>query len=119
MSYDIIFDHIGIVIRDIGETVKFYRDIIEIKIWSLGILNLGRIKMIQLKIGDMLNCFSRYPERNPGSQPFYGIKGEGISHMSIFTDAYDEDVKRMRGNGYTVDEKIVSKLFSGYNIRTA
>ena len=119
----LVFDHVGIVVTDMEEAVRLYKDIFDLSPWSKGIRTLTSTKMTMFRMGNnYLELLEPIKPKN-GSETrltkFLKEKGEGIFHLSIFTDDFDNDISTLKKKGYTVEETQLGGLFPGYAPRIA
>lgn len=50
---------------------------------------------------------------------FLKERGEGLFHLSIFTEDFDAEVKSFKAKGFPVQEEEAKNLFPGYTVRLA
>ena len=50
---------------------------------------------------------------------FLKERGEGLFHLSIFTESFDAEVKALKDKGFTVEEEETKTLFPGHTLRLA
>ena len=103
------FNHIGIVVRNIDETIKKMRDGFDVREESRTVLeNMGQISAM-VRIGDQLLEIME-PLGDTGSVPkFYAEKGEGFHHISLHVTDFEEDIAKFEAAGY----RIIGKMKMG------
>ena len=92
-------NHIGIVVKDIDETMKLFSRIFEAKeIGRKTFAELGQISAL-ISIGDLkVELMAPYGDR--GVVPdFLRKRGEGLHHISVITDDIDAEDEHLAKNG--------------------
>jgi len=92
-------NHIGIVVKDIDETMKLFARIFEAKeIGRKTFAELGQISAL-ISIGDLkVELMAPYGDR--GVVPdFLRKRGEGLHHISVITDDIDAEDEHLAKNG--------------------
>lgn len=92
-------DHIGIAVKNLDETLKFYTDILGLELGGTEIVEDQKVKVAFLPVGDteveLLESTSpdgpiaKYIEKN----------GEGIQHIAFKVDDIEEAIKYMEEKG--------------------
>jgi methylmalonyl-CoA/ethylmalonyl-CoA epimerase len=113
-------NHVGIVVKNLEEAGKMCVDILGLEPWEAGTLELKGPKGIRIKlfrIGN--NSIELIEPVGTRSRAYRQLKekGEGLFHLSIFTDDFDAEVKALREKGYEVEEE--TKPMMGYNTKLA
>jgi len=99
-------DHIGIAVKDIEETAKFYRDMMGMKFLGIEEVADQKVKVAFFEIGEThieLVC-----PTSPESAVAKHLekKGEGIHHICYATDDIVAELKRLKDKGARlVDEE--------------
>ncbi len=99
-------DHIGIAVKDIEETAKFYRDLLGMKFLGVEEVADQKVKVAFFEIGEThieLVC-----PTSPESAVAKHLekKGEGIHHICYATDDIEAELARLKEQGARlVDEK--------------
>jgi len=92
-------NHIGIVVKDIDETMRLFARIFEAKeIGRKTFAELGQISAL-ISIGDLkVELMAPYGDR--GVVPdFLRKRGEGLHHISVITDDIDAEDEHLAKNG--------------------
>jgi methylmalonyl-CoA/ethylmalonyl-CoA epimerase len=103
-------DHIGIVVKDIEKAVELYRDLFHLAPPAEGIKEIQEegLKLAILSFGNADIEFIQATEKpGPAGERIVEHleeKGEGLFHLSIFTDDYDGEVGALREKGYEIEE---------------
>ena len=99
-------DHIGIAVKDIEETAKFYRDMLGMKFLGIEEVADQKVKVAFFEIGEThieLVC-----PTSPESAVAKHLekKGEGIHHICYATDDIEAELAKLKEQGARlVDEK--------------
>lgn len=99
-------DHIGIAVKDLNETLKFYKDVLGLKVEGTEVVEEQGVKVAFLPVGDteieLLESttpdgpIARYIEKN----------GEGMQHMAFLVENIEEAIEYMKNKGMRmIDEK--------------
>jgi methylmalonyl-CoA/ethylmalonyl-CoA epimerase len=101
-------DHIGIAVSNLGETLKFYEDVLGIKCEGTEVVEDQKVKVAFLPVGDteieLLESTSedgpiaKFIEKNGGRN--------GIQHIAVRVDNIEEAIEEVKLKGYRmIDEK--------------
>ncbi len=92
-------DHIGIVVRSIESSVRFYIDILDLEVDHTEVIEEERIKVAFIPFGEthieLIEPLS--PDCNAGR--FLEKRGEGLHHLCFRVNDIDEAVRRCRDAG--------------------
>ncbi|SRR5690554_653130 len=99
-------DHIGIAVKNLDETLKFYEDIMGIKCVSKEVVEEQKVKVAFLPIGDTeVELLESTHEDGPIAK-FIEKKGEGIQHIAFKVDNIEEAIKELQEKGVRlIDEQ--------------
>jgi methylmalonyl-CoA/ethylmalonyl-CoA epimerase len=99
-------DHIGIAVKDLDETLKFYEDVLGIKAQGNEVIEEQKVRVAFLPIGDTEIELLESTEENGPVSKFIEKKGEGIQHIAYKVDDIDKAVEEMKSKGIRmIDEK--------------
>jgi len=119
------FHHLGIVVRDdIEGATDLYCDLLEATPWKHGITTKEEHghKAVVVSVGDSsLEILQPIHDRGWTGKAFtehLAEKGEGLYHLSYFTDDFDVQLARLRDRGYQVTEGSET-LVEGVDLRYA
>ena len=91
---------VGIVVRDIEEAQKLYTDVLGLKAWDEGVVDMPGVKVLMFPM-DGCAIELLQPTAGPGD-PIGGSlarllakRGEGFCRLGFWTDNIDEDVRRL------------------------
>jgi methylmalonyl-CoA/ethylmalonyl-CoA epimerase len=92
-------DHIGIAVKNLDETIKFYTDVLGLDLQDTEIVEEQKVKVAFLPIGDteveLLEStaddgpIAKYIERN----------GEGVQHLEFRVENIEEAIAEMKDKG--------------------
>jgi len=99
-------DHIGIAVKSIDNTLKFYKD-------ALGLLSIGteiveeqKVKVAFLPLGDSEIELIESTSPDGTIAKFIESKGEGIQHIALRVENIEEALKELKEKGFRlIDEK--------------
>lgn len=99
-------DHIGIAVKNLEETLKFYEDVLGIKCVSQEVVEEQKVKVAFLPIGDTeVELLESTSEDGPIAR-FIEKKGEGIQHIAFKVDNIEEVIKELEEKGVRmIDEQ--------------
>ena len=99
-------DHIGIAVKNLEETLKFYEDVLGIKCISQEVVEEQKVKVAFLPIGDTeVELLESTSEDGPIAR-FIEKKGEGIQHIAFKVDNIEEAIKELEEKGVRmIDEQ--------------
>ncbi|MBN4050885.1 MAG: methylmalonyl-CoA epimerase [Alkaliphilus sp.] len=99
-------DHIGIAVKNIEESLKFYKDVLGIECTEIEEVAEQKVKVAFLPIGDTeLELLESTDKEGPIAR-FIEKKGEGMQHIAFQVDNIEEAIKNMIDKGVRmIDEK--------------
>ena len=114
-------DHVGIVVNDIDEALKLYSNMLDLSPWEKGIAKIPDkgLQVVLLGIGDNSIELIQPTDSQNREARFLKERGEGLFHLSIFTDNFDAEVKALKDKGFAVEEEETKTLFPGHTLRLA
>lgn len=113
--------HVGIAVNDIEASLKRYVDMLGLAPWDKGIVNIPEkgLKVVLLAIGNNNIELLQPNGLQHRSAKFRKERGEGLFHITLESDDYDNDIKRLKEKGYAVEEEVTRSLFPGHAMRLA
>jgi methylmalonyl-CoA epimerase len=98
--------HVGVVVKDLDETLDLYERVFGLKPSVVKDAMGGKARVAFVPVGDgEIELLQPKDPEIPFSR-FLQTHGQGIHHISLSTDDIDSDVDRMRGEGVAfTDEK--------------
>lgn len=101
-----VVDHIGIAVRSIDESLKFWQDVIGIQCHGVEEVAEQKVKTAFLPLGDTeIELLEGTSEDSPVSK-FIEAKGEGIHHIAIRVPNIEQALEELKARGVRlIDEK--------------
>ncbi|WP_422485667.1 methylmalonyl-CoA epimerase [Gudongella sp. DL1XJH-153] len=99
-------DHIGIAVKNLDETLKFYEDVMGIKCTSKEEVEEQKVRVAFLPVGDSeVELLESTTEDGPVAK-FIEKRGEGVQHIAFKVDNIEEAIKDLQEKGVRlIDEK--------------
>ncbi len=99
-------DHIGIAVKNLDETLKFYQDILGLECAGTEVVEEQKVKVAFLPVGDTEVELLESTEDDGPIAKFIEKKGEGIQHIAFRVDNIEEAIEEMKVKGVRmIDEK--------------
>ncbi len=99
-------DHIGIAVKDLKEALKFYEDVLGIKLEGTEVIEDQKVKTAFLPIGDTEIELLESTEEGGPIDKFIEKRGEGIQHIAYRVENIEKAIEKMKKNGIRmIDEK--------------
>ncbi|HDR5039270.1 TPA: methylmalonyl-CoA epimerase [Bacillus anthracis] len=99
-------DHIGIAVKNLDETLKFYQDILGLECAGTEVVEEQKVKVAFLPVGDTEVELLESTEDDGPIAKFIEKKGEGIQHIAFRVDNIEEAIEEMKAKGVRmIDEK--------------
>jgi methylmalonyl-CoA/ethylmalonyl-CoA epimerase len=96
------FNHVGIAVRDLETTVKFFEKTYGAKLLWRRKFEDQKIESAFVSIGEVQFELSASLERQSVIAKFIENRGEGIHHVSLEVDQFDQVIKDLKANGLRV-----------------
>lgn len=99
-------DHIGIAVKNLDETLKFYTEVLGLELHGTEIVEEQKVKVAFLPVGDTeVELLESTSEDGPIAK-FIEKNGEGIQHMAFKVDNIEEAIEELKAKGMMmIDEK--------------
>lgn len=99
-------DHIGIAVSNLEESVKFYEDILGLKLHGIETVEEQKVKVAFLPVGDTeIELLEATTPDSPIAK-FIENKGQGVQHIAFRVDNIEKALEEMRNLGIRlIDEK--------------
>lgn len=99
-------DHIGIAVKNLEETLKFYEQTLGLKATGIEEVKEQKVRVAFLPIGDTEVELLESTEEDGPIAKFIAKNGEGIQHMAYSVDNIEEAIEKMKAEGVRmIDEK--------------
>lgn len=99
-------DHIGIAVQNLDETLKFYTEILGIKLHGTEVVEEQKVRVAFLPVGDTEIELLESTDPDGPIAKFIEKKGEGIQHIALKVDNIEEAIEEMKSKGIKmIDEK--------------
>jgi catechol 2,3-dioxygenase-like lactoylglutathione lyase family enzyme len=115
-------DHVTMVVRNLEEAMKSYRDILHLEPWELGIVDHSpecRLVMLPTKSGARIEFIEPNPEFDSRFSRFLKERGEGVFGLSVYCRNFDREVASLMEKGVKVEEETQTFLFPERPFRLA
>ncbi|MBZ2174571.1 methylmalonyl-CoA epimerase [Schnuerera sp. xch1] len=99
-------DHIGIAVKDLDKTIKFYEEILGIKCVDTEIVEEQKVKTAFLPIGDTEIELLESTDKSGAISKFIEKRGQGIQHIAYRVDDIEKALEELKKRGIRlIDEK--------------
>jgi len=99
-------DHIGIAVKNLDETLKFYSDVLGLELGGTEVVEEQKVKVAFLPVGDTeVELLESTSEDGPIAK-FIEKNGEGIQHIAFRVENIEDAIEYMKSKGMKmIDEK--------------
>lgn len=99
-------DHIGVAVRNLEESLKFYQETLGLDLQGIEIVEEQKVKVAFLPIGDTeIELLESTDEAGPIAK-YIANKGEGVQHIAYRVDDIEISIADMLAKGVRmIDEK--------------
>lgn len=99
-------DHIGIAVKSIKETLKFYKDVLGLESSGSEVVEEQKVKVEFLPIGDSKIELLESTDPDGAIAKFIERRGEGINHICFLVADLEQALKELKERGARlIDEK--------------
>ncbi|WP_326908160.1 methylmalonyl-CoA epimerase [Sedimentibacter sp. MB31-C6] len=99
-------DHIGIAVKNLDETLKFYEEILGLKAAGKEVVDEQKVTVAFLPIGDTEVELLESTTEDGAIAKFIAKNGEGVQHIAYKVDNIEEAIAEMKKKGIRmIDEK--------------
>ena len=116
---------VGILVRDIEEAQRVYTELLGVKPWDLGVVDMPGVKAVMFPIGgcaiELLQP-TVAPDAPVGGDLARRLEkyGEGVCRLGLWVDNLDEEIKRLKQEGFPIaDTGEYGKIGEGMGARMA
>ncbi|MTI46504.1 methylmalonyl-CoA epimerase [Sporosalibacterium faouarense] len=99
-------DHIGIAVKDLEETLKFYQEILGMDLQGTEIVEEQKVKVAFLPIGDTEVELLESTDKEGPIAKYVEKKGQGVQHIAYRVENIEKAIEEMKEKGIRmIDEK--------------
>lgn len=99
-------DHIGIAVKNLEETLKFYQEVLGLELDGIEIVEEQKVKVAFLPIGDTEIELLESTDKEGPIAKYIEKRGEGIQHIAFRVDDIEKAIEEMKNKGIRmIDEK--------------
>ncbi|WP_432667485.1 methylmalonyl-CoA epimerase [Wukongibacter baidiensis] len=99
-------DHIGIAVKNLDETLKFYTEALGLELHGTETVEEQKVKVAFLPVGDTEVELLESTSPDGPIAKFIDKKGEGIQHIAFKVENIEEAIAHMKEKGFRmIDEK--------------
>ena len=108
-------DHIGIAVKNLEESLKFYEDVLGIKCVADEVVEEQKVKTAFLPLGDTeIELLESTSEDGPIAK-FIEKKGEGIQHIAYKVDDIEKALEELKAKPNSIFA-LASRSFSTFGV---
>jgi len=96
-------DHIGVVVRDIEEALKVYRDVLGLKVSHVEVMEEAKVKLAFLPVGEVMIELLEPTDGEIGE--FLEREGEGFHHIAFKVENIREMLSRLKEAGIKLQDE--------------
>jgi len=109
-------DHIGIAVKSIEESRKFYEDVLELECYKIEEVPDQKVKVAFFKVGEVKIELLEPTEPDSPIAKFLEKKGQGIHHIAYFVHNVNEAIMVSEARGCEAIDKKSRKGADGMDI---
>jgi methylmalonyl-CoA/ethylmalonyl-CoA epimerase len=98
-------DHIGIAVKDLEESLKFYTEVLGLECIGTEVVDEQKVKVAFLPIGDSKIELLEATEPDSAVAKFIEKKGAGIQHIALRVDDINKAIAEMEAKGMRMIDK--------------
>jgi methylmalonyl-CoA epimerase len=95
-------DHIGIAVRSLDNSLKFYRDTMGLQIKGVEEVEAEKVRVAMLPLGETRIELLEATAQDSTIARFIEKRGEGVHHIAVVVADLDAYLKRLEASGVTV-----------------
>ncbi len=109
-------EHIGIAVKDLTTSIKYYEDILGLKCYSIEEVKDQKVKTAFFKIGQTKIELLESTETDGPIGKFIERRGEGVHHIAFAVDEIEQALSEADGKGIRLIDNKPRKGAEGLNI---
>lgn len=109
-------EHIGIAVKNIDESIKYYEDILGLKCYAIEEVKDQKVKTAFFKIGETKIELLESTSTDGPIAKFIEKKGEGVHHIAFAVNGLSQSLTELEGKGVQLIDKTPRKGAEGLNI---
>ncbi|GIW22918.1 MAG: methylmalonyl-CoA epimerase [Candidatus Sericytochromatia bacterium] len=98
-------DHIAIAVKNLDESLKFYKDLLGLEFECIEIVEEQKVKTAFIKVGDTHIELLEPTSNESTVYKFLEKKGEGLHHIAIKVDNIEEYLSNLDNNNVNLIDK--------------
>ena len=92
-------DHIGIAVKNLDETLKFYKDVLGLELQGTEVVEEQKVRVAFLPVGDTeVELLESTMDDGPIAK-FIEKNGEGVQHIAFKVDDIEAAIEEMKSKG--------------------
>lgn len=92
-------DHIGIAVKNLDETLKFYKDVLGLELQGTEVVEEQKVRVAFLPVGDTeVELLESTTDDGPIAK-FIEKNGEGVQHIAFKVDDIEAAIEEMKSKG--------------------
>ena len=92
-------DHIGIAVKNLEETLKFYSEVLGLEVQGTEVVEEQKVKVAFLPIGDTEIELLESTDSDGPIARFIEKNGEGVQHIAFKVENIEEAIESMKAKG--------------------
>jgi len=109
-------EHIGIAVRNLNESIKFYETVLGLKCYSIEEIKDQKVRTAFFKIGETKIELLESTGQDGPIAKFIEKKGEGIHHIAYAVNNLNGTLKELESTGIQLIDKVPHKGAEDLNI---
>ena len=113
--------HVGHIVKNLDEGMKLYKNVLGLTPTERGIIELpwGSRMVFFPYAGAYIELIEPAANGNDPAARCLKARGEGLFHISIYTDDFEAELESLRKKGLTIEEYSVPGALPGYTTKLA